>query len=172
MNIVRCWSLAIMAVLALALPTAAVAQRGSAHLNASFQMTFDCERPFTVRNHPIRAEFVAVLNADKSATADLAIQGILLTNHVHFDARLGGRPQPGPGGTTTQLRVVSSSRLRAVWDLPNNQIILDISTGRASCSVSPQFRLKPGRREYTMFDGHRFHYCSNKRLISTTCQVH
>jgi uncharacterized protein YceH (UPF0502 family) len=89
---------------------------------------------------------------------------------VHFDARLGGRPQPAPGGTS-QLRVVSSNRLRAIWDLPNNQLILDIKAARESCSLVLNIKLKPGKREYTMFDGRRFHYCSNRRIIATACQL-
>jgi hypothetical protein len=42
-----------------------------------------------MHNHPIHAVLTTTLNADKSASADLAITGILFTNRVHFDARLG-----------------------------------------------------------------------------------
>src|SRR5260370_25454681 len=109
----------------------ALAQTGSAHLRAAFDLRFDCDRPFYVRNHPIHAEFNAVLNANKSASADLAITGMLSTSTVHFDARLGGAPQSAPGGTS-QLRVISKNQLRGIWNLPNNLLILDIvSAGRS-----------------------------------------
>jgi len=111
------------------------------------------------------------MNADKTASADLAITGVLFTSKVHFDARLGGGAQPAPGGTS-RLRVVAKNRLQAVWDLPNNQLILDIAaTGRSSCSVRLNIKLKPGKREYTMFDGAITYYCSKQQLLSSSCEA-
>jgi hypothetical protein len=156
--------------LALSFSSEAVAQTASANLKANFNLQFDCERPFYVRNHPIRAVFTAVLNADKSASADLTISGIFLTNRVHFDARLGGASQPAPGGTS-RLRVIARNRLRAIWDLPNNQFILDIVTAGRSCSTSLNIKLKPGKQEYSMFDGVRMYYCSKQEVLRTTCQA-
>ena len=86
-----------------------------------------------MHNHPIHAVLTTTLNADKSASADLAITGILFTNRVHFDARLGAASQPAPGGTSS-LRVIASNHLRATWDLPNNRLILDILTARRTCT--------------------------------------
>jgi hypothetical protein len=156
--------------LLLSLASAAVAEDGSINLHAKFELTFDCERPFQVRNHPIHANFTAILNPDKSAAADLAITGVIFTNTVHFDARLGGRPQPAPGGTS-QLHVISSRRVRAIWDLPNNQLILDITGAGQSCAAALSIKLKPGKTEYTMFDGHSFYYCSDRHLLSSTCEA-
>jgi hypothetical protein len=152
------------------LPIGAFAQTAVARLQSKFELTFDCERPFYVRNHPIHATFDAVLNTNKGASADLAIAGMFSTSHVHFDARLGGAWQPAPGGTSL-LRVVSSNRLRAVWNLPNNELILDITTARTSCSSLLNIKLKPKMQEYTMFDGSTFYYCSGYRLVGWTCQV-
>jgi hypothetical protein len=158
---------------AVSLPSAAIAQSGSAHMNARFELEFNCERPLFVRNAPVHADFDAVLNPDKTASADLVLSSDLGpgTSTVHFDARLGGRPQPAPGGIS-QLRVTSSHQLRAIWDLPNNQLILDINAvRRADCLTTLKIGLKPGRREYTMFDGQTLHYCSKYRLLGGTCQA-
>ena len=165
------WGLVAASVaLVLPLSSGAGAQTAVAHLQSKFELTFDCERPFNVRNHPIHATFDAVLNTNKSASADLAIAGMFATSHVHFDARLGGAWLPAPGGTSL-LRVVSSNRLRAIWNLPNDELILDITTAKASCSSLLNIKLKPTKREYTMFDGSTFYYCSGYRLVGWTCQV-
>jgi hypothetical protein len=165
-HFVRCAAMA----LALLFSGEAVAQKGNVSLKAVFDLQFDCERPFFVRNHPIRSVFTGVLHADKSATADLAISGVLLTNRVHFDARLGNASQDAPGGTSS-LRVVARNQIRAIWDLPNNQLVLNIvGTGR-SCSANLKLRLKPGKREYSMFDGNQMYYCSQHRLLRTSCEA-
>jgi hypothetical protein len=62
--------------LTLSLLSGPIAFAATIHFKADFDLRFDCERPFFVRNHPIHAEFTALLNSDKSATADLSISGI------------------------------------------------------------------------------------------------
>ena len=148
---------------------ALAAQSSSVGGKGSFDVLFDCERPFLVRNHPIHAVLTTTLNADKSASADLAITGVLFTNRVHFDARLGAASQPAPGGTSS-LRVIASNHLRATWDLPNNRLILDILTARRTCTANLKIELKPGMHEYTMFDGHIMYHCSKQSLVRSSCQ--
>jgi hypothetical protein len=163
--------LGIVAIgVALSFSGEAVAQKGDVTLKAVFNLQFDCERPFFVRNHPIRAVFTGVLHADKSAVADLAISGVLLTNRVHFDARLGNPSQEAPGGTSS-LRVVSRNQIRAIWDLPNNQLVLNLVASGRSCSANLNLRLKPGKREYSVFDGNQMYYCSHQRLLQTSCEA-
>jgi hypothetical protein len=156
--------------LVLLLSGSALAQAASAKLNAGFDLQFDCERPFLVRNHPIHAVFTGVLDTDKSASADLAITGRFFTNTVHFDARLGATSQSAPGGTSS-LRVMGGNRLRAIWNLPNNQFILDIVARGRSCSATLNIKLKPGMHEYSMFDGTTMYYCSKQTLLRTSCEA-
>ena len=170
MNLVAQLARVLPLALALAFPCTAAAQTGSAHMQAKFELTFDCERPFVVKNHPIHAAFNAVLNTDKSASADLALTGVIFTNTVHFAGRLGGGTQAAPGGSGL-LRVISSNRLQAVWDLPNNQLVLDITAAKSSCSTALNIRLKPGKTEYSMYNGHSFYYCSAYRLLGSSCQA-
>jgi hypothetical protein len=107
------WGAAIALALSLSGAASAQTQSADATLKAVFNLQFDCERPFFVRNHPIRAAFTGVLHPDKTASADLAITGVILTNRVHFDARLGDASQAAPGGTSS-LRVVGRNQIRAV----------------------------------------------------------
>lgn len=151
------------------LASTALAGSGTARLHAEFDLTFDCERPLPVKNHPIHAIFDANMNADKSASADLTIKGVIQTNKVHFDARLGAS-QPAPGGSS-QLHVAAANRLRAIWDLPNSQLILDMIPGKGSCTAVLNIKRKPGATEYSMFDGQTFFYCSAYRLLNSSCQA-
>jgi hypothetical protein len=156
--------------LGLCLTSAALAASGSAHLHAEADLRFDCERPIQARDHPIHAIFDATLNPDKTATADLTIKGVIFTNKVHFDARLGGGAQPAPGGSS-QLHVASAHGLRAIWDLPQSQLILDMNGTKGSCKAHLTITRKPGAAEYSMFDGRTFFYCSAYRLLGTSCQA-
>jgi hypothetical protein len=167
-RLARCVAIA----LALLVSGKAVAQTqsGDATLKAVFNLHFDCERPFLVRNHPIRATFTGVLHPDKTAAADLAITGVILTNTVHFDARLGEASHAAPGGTSS-LRVIARNQIRAVWDLPNNQLVLNVTGKGRSCTANLAFRLKPGKKEYTLFNGSQMYYCSAQRLLNTSCEA-
>jgi len=162
-----------LAAIAVALSPAgtAYAQSGSAHIDAKFDLAFDCEQPIFVRNYPMHAVFTGTLNANRSATADLALSGPFINNTIHFDARLGGGATPAPGGSA-RLNVISSNRLRAAWDLPNNQLVLDIIVRRSSCSTVLAIRLRPGQYQYSMYSGTHYHYCSAYRLISSSCEAH
>lgn len=146
----------------------AAAQTGSVNLRAAMQLQFDCENPWKVKNYGVRATLTGVLNADKSATADLAINGFFLNTTVHFDTRLGRGSMAAPGGTS-QLRVLGSNKLRGVWSLPNNDLILDLTMAGQSCQSHLTLRLKPGKKEYSMYGGTKFYYCSAARVISTSC---
>lgn len=154
----------------LSIPAPVLAQSGSINLKSNMNLSFDCETPWRVKNFGVTGRFNATLNPDKTATADLKISGFMLDGDVHFDARLGRGATPAPGGTS-QLRVLGPNRLRGIWSLPNNDMILDIVASGGSCSVNLTLKLKPGKTQYSMFGGQKFYYCSAARLISTTCEA-
>ena len=163
---------AAVALLFLALSPQAIAQSGSASMRSTINLRFDCETPIHVTNYGVTARFDATMHADKTAFADLKISGFFLSGDVHFDARLGRGAAPAPGGTS-QLHVLGKDRLRGIWSLPNNDMILDIiAKGGNSCAVNLTLKLKPGKKEYSLFSGSKFYYCSAARLISTTCEAH
>ncbi len=87
-----------------------------------------------------------------------------------LEARLGRGSRPAPGGAA-QLRVVSASALRGIWSLPNNNLIIDITTSGKSCAVAVSFALKPGQKEYSLWGGSKFYYCSAARVLQTSCSA-
>jgi hypothetical protein len=158
------------ALLSLTLSQQAVADSGSVTMRSTIKLRFDCETPMRVTNYGVTARFDATLNTDSTAFADLKISGFFLSGNVHFDARLGRRASPAPGGTS-QLQVLGRDRLRGIWSLPNNDMILDITAHGNSCAVNLALKLKPGKKEYSLFSGSKFYYCSAARLIETTCEA-
>ena len=148
-----------------------MAQSGAIKFRSGMNLAFDCETPWKVKDYAVRAKLTGVLNADRSASADLAINGFMLNTNVHFDARLGRSVLPAPGGTS-QLRVLSRDRIRAVWNLPNNDLILDFVASGRSCSAVLTMRLKPGKTQYSMYSGSKFYYCSVARVLNTDCEAH
>jgi hypothetical protein len=144
------------------------AQSTGLHLRFSFDGAVDCDQPHKVKNFPIRGEGTGVMYADRRASLDLSVQGST-TNRIHFDATLGGAPTSVPGGSA-QLRVASANTLRMVWDLPNSDFVVNLTAAKTSCSVKIDTRLKRGSRQYTLFDGGQFFFCSKPRITRTSCQ--
>jgi hypothetical protein len=146
-----------------------LAQEGVLRVNFSFDGSVDCTRPIAVRNFALRGEGTAVLYSDRRATMDYTQRGLSSTQ-VRFDAKLGGAPSPAPGGTAS-LRVVNRNKLRAVWSLPNNDIILNVSVGRNSCVATLDARLKRGAREFSVYDSGMLAYCGRPRISQISCQA-
>jgi hypothetical protein len=140
----------------------------SVHFKGDSDLQFDCERPIHVREHAIHVDYTAALNSDKTAVADFAIIGIF-TDKVHFDMKLGGSVN-GPNGATI-ARVMAQNRLRVIWDLPNNQLVLDLTVAGRSCSANLSINLKRGKQEYTVSDGYQMYYCSSQKVLRTSCEV-
>lgn len=156
--------------LSLAFSESAMAQSGAVKFRSGMNLAFDCETPWNVRDYAVRANLTGVLNADRSASADLTINGFMLNTNVHFDARLGRSTLPAPGGTS-QLRVLGRDRIRAIWSLPNNNLIMDFAVSGRSCSAVLTMSLKPGKTQYSMYSGSKFYYCSAARVLNTTCEA-
>ena len=153
---------------ALACSTEAMAQ--SVNFQIGFKGHVDCERPFQVRNVPISADVTGALNPDGSGSASLTQTAFVLSTTIRFDGRLGAAPQSAPGGTS-QVRVAGKHALRLIWNLPNNQFVVNIAVKGQSCSASLNMPLKAGKSQYTLFDGNVYHYCSKPRLEQSSCQV-
>jgi len=146
-----------------------LAQEGIFHMNFSFDGMVNCTRPLAVQNFTLHGEGRAVLYSDKRATLDYTQRGLSSTQ-VNFDAKLGGAPSPAPGGTAS-LRVVNRNQLRAVWSLPNNDLILNVSVARNSCVAKIDARLKGGAREYSLYDSGILVYCSRPRIMNVACRA-
>lgn len=145
------------------------AQEGVLNVSFSFDGMVSCTRPLAAQNFKLHGQGRAVLYSDKRATLDYTQRGLTSTL-VQFDAKLGGAPSPAPGGTAS-LRVVNRNTLRAVWSLPNNDLILNVSVSRNSCVAKIDVRLKGGAREYSLYDSGILSYCSRPRIMNVTCQA-
>jgi hypothetical protein len=145
------------------------AQNAVFSFKGGFEAIVDCERPLTLHNLPISGTVTGSLNSDKTGSADLNLIAVL-PSRVHFDGRLG-RTTPAPGGTTGRMQIVGHNRLRLVWDLPNNLLVVDVAVGARSCTASLSTQLKRGQREYSFYNGHAFFYCARPRVTSTSCSI-
>jgi len=166
------WTLAHCGALALGLTfsTAAMAAPGSVSFQIAFSGHVDCHRPIAMNNVPISVSGTGTLNTDGSASADVTETAFILSTQIHFDGRLG-RSTPAPGGTA-QVRVAGQHRLLLIWNLPNNQMVVTVNVTGQTCSASFATNLKPGKSEYTLFDGNIYHYCDRPIPVSSSCQVH
>ena len=165
------WRRACFGVLAFGLmsSTAAIAQSGSVHFQIGFTGHVDCYHPIAMSNIPISGSGPGTLNADGTASADVTETAFILSTQIHFEGRLG-RPTPAPGGTA-QVRVAGQHRLLLIWNLPNNQFVVTVNVTGQTCNASFAANLKPGKTEYTLYDGNTYHYCGRPVPVSATCQV-
>ena len=132
-----------------------------------YQLAWDCTHPIRLSNFITRVRGSGVLNPDRSASADFYISGGI----VHFEAKLGGRPLPAPGGTSS-LHVAGRDRLRLVWSLRNNDLIIIVRTDGRSCEMGFDARLKPGYNEYLIYNGQGFATCAKPRLLQASCRAY
>lgn len=160
----------VFVAVVLACSAPAMAQTAIAKFHIRFSGTVDCQQPVAASNIPISGDGTGVLNSDGSASADVTETAFVFSNTIHFDGRIGARPQPAPGGTA-MVRVQGRNSLRLIWNLPNNALVVSIVTRGKTCSASFAANLFPGKREYTLFDGSTVHYCNRPRVASSSCEV-
>jgi len=156
------WFISIAFVL---IPVPALAQK-SAVVNFKFDIdsVITCNRPMKLDNQGAHGRGSGVLHSDGSASFDLS----LATSQIHFDARLGGGPIPAPFGTS-RLNVVNRNQLRAVWSLPNNDIVLNFKVAPASCQVTGASHLRGGAREHNTVILGQLAYCSQLQITRIGC---
>jgi len=159
-------SICFGAAIAAAILSTPVTSEAAGQVRAKF--TFDglatCQNP-PVSNFPIHGEGDAVLSTDRTATLDM---NSTVEGRVQYQAKLGGRPMAAPEGSAS-LHVVGRHTLRAVRDYPNNQIIITMTLRGNACSMTIDQRLKPGKKQYTFFNGSGLSYCSRPVITATAC---
>lgn len=151
----------------LALATDARAQ--AVNFQIAFTGKVDCQQPIAISNVPISAEGTGQINTDGTGHADVTQTAFVLSTRIRFEGRLG-RPTEAPGGTAL-ARVTGRNSLRLMWNLPNNQFVVNVAVRGQSCSANFSSSLKPGKSQYTLFDGQTYHYCGKPRVESSSCQV-
>ena len=88
--------------------------------------------------------------------------------NLRINAKLGGAPSEAPGGSAS-IRVVNRSTLRAVRDYPNNIIVINMTVRGSNCTMTLENRLKPGKRQYTFFNGAGISYCAKPVITRAEC---
>jgi hypothetical protein len=153
------------AAAALILFSSATSQAADAlHAKFSFEGVTDCESP-PVRNFPFHGEGTGVLSVDRTATLDMDSN---VEGKVRLNAKLGGAPMEAPGGSAS-LHVLGRHTLRAVRDYPNNVIVINLTVRGSACSMTIENRLKPGKRQYTFYNGSGFSYCGRPQITHSEC---
>lgn len=142
----------------------ASAQKSAVNFKFDFETVITCSRPMNLNNYGTRGSGSGVLHSDGSAAFDLS----LATSQIHFDERLGGGSRPAPFGTS-RLNVVNRNQLRAVWSLPNNDIVLNFKVTPASCQATAASHLRGGAREHNTVILGQLAYCSQLRITRISC---
>jgi len=131
----------------------------------SFDGLATCQQP-PVQNHPIHGEGTGVLSTDRTAKLDITSSS---EGRVQYETKLGGRPTAAPQGSAS-LRVAGRHTLKAVREYPNNYIIVNLTVVGNTCSVKMTNRLKPGKHQYTFYNGSSLSYCSAPMFTRTSCE--
>jgi hypothetical protein len=128
----------------------------------------DCSRPFPVQNYLVHNEFDGFISPQGYGFADLSYS-IPTAPRLHFEAKLNSPPVPVPGGYGS-IKAVSRGHYQLVYDLPNNQSILDIFREQRGCKANLSLKLRPGEKEYSSFVG-VMNYCSRIVFKNITCET-
>jgi hypothetical protein len=159
-----CFSAAVAAAV-FSMPVSGEAAGKQLRVKFSFDGLATCQQP-PVSNFPIHGEGTGVLSTDRTASLDMnsSIEG-----RVQYQAKLGGAPTEAPLGSAS-LRVVGRQTLRAVRDYPNNIVAISMTVVGNACSIKIESRLKPGKRQYTFYNGSGLSYCSKPTITRSSCE--
>lgn len=151
---------------------AAVAQKaGSIRIDVSAQLRVDCTRPLRANNFGVRVFARNTISPDRNFTANWQITSIG-TNSMDFTGRLGSASTVGlPGGSSAQLRVTPGNSLQLNMTSPQSTLSARVTTSGNSCNVTLQTGLRRGFKEYSLWSGSVYYYCSKPRVVQATCRI-
>lgn len=158
-------ALAASVALLVLIPVSSEAAGGVLHAKFSFEGIATCQNP-PVQNFPIHGEGSGTLSTDRSAQLDMTSN---VEGRVVYNATLGARPTEAPEGSAS-LRVAGRHSLRATREYPNNYIIITLSVVGSRCTLKIDQKLKPGKTQYTFYNGAGLSYCSKPTITRTSCE--
>jgi hypothetical protein len=164
MNFRSAYAIAAVTFSILSIPASSEAAGPQIRGRFSFDGLANCDNP-PIRNFPIHGEGTGVLSVDRSATLDM---NSTVEGRVRYNATLGGKPTEAPAGSAS-LHVVGRHTLRAIRDYPNNVIIINMTIRGTACTMTIENRLKPGKRQYTFFNGSGISYCAKPQITRSEC---
>ena len=157
------------------LATPACAEDGWANLDrplalkSEIYLKLDCERPRSVKDFKVEADFEGALNVNAEGVGQISIVlAPTLSAHIPFAGKLNGPRRSAPGGYTS-LRRLGDGSLELVWDLPNNALRLAIHRQGEICAADMQVVRRPGATQYTFF-ADTMYYCSRVSVLGATCR--
>jgi hypothetical protein len=145
------------------------------HFDFNWQLLIGCDGPtvsFPIRNWPAEVSGKASLLSNRTTSMELSMSGLgIPTGQLRWNGQLGGRPTTTAGGTA-ELRVAGPHSLRAIWRLPHNDIVMDLTADQQSCRVSVDSTLPTGQTVYTLYNGRNFENCPEFRVVQASCKAY
>ena len=150
----------------------AAAQRpGSIHINVNAELRVDCSRPLHVNNFKVRIDARNTIAPDKTAFANWQITS-LGTETLSFATKLGSAQSIGlPSGSSAQLRVAPGNSLQLTLTSPQSTLNAKVTASGNACNVTLGAPLRRGFREYSLWSGSNYYYCSQPRVVKATCRI-
>ncbi|MBN8981194.1 MAG: hypothetical protein J0I29_07960 [Rhizobiales bacterium] len=140
----------------------------------NWQLRIGCDGPtvaFPIRNWPAEVNGKASLRPNRSTSMEVNMSGLgIPKGEIRWDGQLG-RPTTTAGGVA-ELRVAGPQTLRATWRQPNNDIVMELTADKESCTMSVSARLHPGKPFYTLYNGRNYENCPEFRVVQTTCKAY
>jgi len=144
---------------------------GSIHIDVDALLRVDCSRPTRANNFPVRVYAKNTISPDRNFTANWQITS-LGTENMDFTGRLGSASSVGlPGGSSAQLRVTPGNGLLLNMTSPQSTLSARVTTSGNSCNVTLSTGLRRGFKEYTLWSGSVYYYCSQPRVAQATCRI-
>lgn len=160
------------AVLSCPLDDAAAQKAGSIRIDVNAQLRVDCVRPTRANNFPVRVYARNTISTDKKFTANWQISTIG-TENMDFAGRLGSASAVGlPGGSSAQLRVTPGNSLLLNMTSPQSTLSARVTTSGNACNVTLTTGLRRGFKEYSLWSGSVYYYCSQPRVVQATCRIY
>ena len=164
MKLAKTYMIAALAAAALMTPVSSHAAGDVLRAKFHFEGLATCINP-PVQNFPIHGDGTGVLSADRSARLDMDSNS---EGKVTLNAKLGAAPMEAPGGSAS-IRVAGRHSLRMIRDYPNNIIVINMTVRGNSCTMTLENRLKPGKHQYTFYNGSGFSYCERPQITRSEC---
>ena len=141
------------------------------HINVNAELRVDCSRPLHVNNFKVRIDVRNTIAPDKTAFANWQITS-LGTETLSFSTKLGSAQSIGlPSGSSAQLRVTPGNGLLLTMTSPQSTLNAKVTASGNACNVTLGTALRGGFREYSLWSGSNYYYCSQPRVVKATCPL-
>lgn len=151
---------------------AAAQKAGSIHINVNAELRVDCSRPLRVNNFRVRIDARNTVSPDKTAFATWQITS-LGTETLSFATKLGSAQSIGlPSGSSANLRVTPGNGLMLTLSSPQSTLNARVTASGNACNVTLGTSLRRGFKEYSLWSGSSYYYCSQPRVVNATCRIY